>query len=51
MQNPTGPDPAIMDAINRGNKVVFFDVALGGGGTDNAADDGSSGGKPLGRIK
>lgn len=51
MQNSIGPDPAIMEAINRGNKVVFFDVALGGGGggTDDAAADG--GGKPLGRIK
>lgn len=44
----SGPDPAVMDAINRGNKVVFFDVALGGG---TIAPDGSSEeGKPLGRI-
>lgn len=48
MQN-SGPDPAVMDAINRGNKVVFFDVALGGG-TD-AADGSTDDGKPLGRIK
>ena len=33
-----GPDPAIMEAINRGNAVVFLDVVLGGG-------------NPLGRIK
>ena len=33
-----GPDPAVMEAINRGNAVVFLDVVLGGG-------------NPLGRIK
>jgi hypothetical protein len=38
----TGPDPAVMDAIERGNAVVFFDVALGAEG-ENAV--------PLGRIK
>ena len=27
----TGPDPAVMEAIERGNAVVFFDVALGEG--------------------
>lgn len=37
-----GPDPAVMEAINRGNAVVFLDVVLGGG---------KSGGNPLGRIK
>ena len=37
-----------MDAINRGNRVVFFDIALGGGGDNDNADDE---GKPLGRIK
>jgi len=37
----TGPDPAVMEAIERGNAVVFFDIALGEG--DNAAE--------LGRIK
>lgn len=36
-----GPDPEVMAAIERGNAVVFFDVALGEGA--NAAD--------LGRIK
>lgn len=36
-----GPDPAVMEAINKGNAVVFFDVSLGEG--ENAA--------PLGRIK
>ena len=39
-------DPAVMDAINRGNAVVFFDVAMGG-----SADDDKSPGTPLGRIK
>ena len=45
----SGPDPEVMEAINRGNKVVFFDVALGGGteGPDGSTDEG----KPLGRIK
>jgi len=47
MQN-AGADPAVMDAINRGNRVVFFDIALGGGGDNDNADDE---GKPLGRIK
>ena len=37
----TGPDPAVMAAIERGNAVVFLDVALGEG--DNSSD--------LGRIK
>ena len=37
-----GPDPAVMEAIERGNAVVFFDVVLGAEG-ENAA--------PLGRIK
>ena len=36
-----GPDPAVMAAIERGNAVVFLDVALGEG--DNSSD--------LGRIK
>ena len=40
-----GPDPAVMEAINRGNAVVFLDVVLGGGTEDK------SGGSPLGRIK
>lgn len=38
-------DPAVMEAINRGNAVVFLDVVLGGGKEDK------SGGSPLGRIK
>jgi hypothetical protein len=37
----SGPDPAVMSAIERGNAVVFFDVVLGEG--DHAAE--------LGRIK
>ena len=37
----TGPDPAVMEAIERGNAVVFLDVALG----DNP------GAPVLGRIK
>lgn len=45
MENPqTGPDPAVMAAIERGNKVVFFDVALGGSDAEDKT-------KPLGRIK
>lgn len=40
MATTTGPDPAVMDAIqNRGNAVVFFDIAMG----DEEV--------PLGRIK
>jgi hypothetical protein len=39
--NMTGPDPEVMAAIDRGNNVVFFDMALGDG--ESAAD--------LGRIK
>ena len=42
-----GPDPAVMEAINRGNAVVFLDVVLGGGKEDKS----KSGGNPLGRIK
>lgn len=45
MQN-AGANPLVMDAINRGNRVCFFDIALGGG--DSTEDDE---GKPLGRIK
>jgi hypothetical protein len=40
-----GPDPAVMEAINRGSVCVFLDVVLGGGTEDK------SGGSPLGRIK
>jgi hypothetical protein len=36
-----GPDPEVMEAINKGNAVVFLDINLGDG--DTAA--------PLGRIK
>jgi peptidyl-prolyl isomerase H (cyclophilin H) len=38
----TSPDPTVMEAIERGNVVVFFDVSLGESG-DNET--------PLGRIK
>jgi peptidyl-prolyl isomerase H (cyclophilin H) len=38
-----GADPAVMEAINRGNSVVFFDMVLGGGSEEE--------GKALGRIK
>jgi hypothetical protein len=41
MASSTGPDPVVMDAIERGNAVVFFDICLGEG--ENAAE--------LGRIK
>lgn len=42
MATTNGPDPAVLDAIhNRGNAVVFFDVAMG---EKEAA-------VPLGRIK
>merc|ERR1719148_155277 len=45
-----GPDSAVLDAIDRGNKVVFLDVALGGGGGgENSEEEDQS--KPLGRIK
>ena len=37
-----GPDPAVREAIERGNAVVFLDVAVG-------ADDATA--TPLGRIK
>lgn len=54
-----GADPAVMEAINRGNRVVFFDVVLGGSGVggrktttdDNNTTEGGDEGKPLGRIK
>jgi hypothetical protein len=36
-----GPDPDVMAAIDRGNVVVFFDVAVGDGTTSSE----------LGRIK
>lgn len=49
MTSVTGPDPAVMEAIERGNAVVFFDVALGG--ADNANDDDMNAATPLGRIK
>eukprot|EP00586_Coscinodiscus_wailesii_P003789 CAMPEP_0172478960 /NCGR_PEP_ID=MMETSP1066-20121228/3194_1 /TAXON_ID=671091 /ORGANISM="Coscinodiscus wailesii, Strain CCMP2513" /LENGTH=208 /DNA_ID=CAMNT_0013238947 /DNA_START=97 /DNA_END=723 /DNA_ORIENTATION=- len=41
---PSGPDPAVIEAITKGNKVVFFDVTLG-------ADEKGNGGNALGRIK
>ena len=51
MNANTGPDPAVLEAINRGNRVVFFDVALGGGGGNDGDAEGGDEGKPLGRIK
>ena len=30
----SGPDPLVMEAIERGNAVVFLDVAMGGSGDD-----------------
>ena len=42
MATTTGPDPAVMEAIERGNAVVFLDVAMG---EDNESA------APLGRIK
>ncbi len=44
MSNISGPDPAVMEAIGRGNKVVFFDIAMG----DMEDKEGSV---ALGRIK
>ena len=44
MSNISGPDPAVIEAIERGNQVVFFDVAMGD------ADDKESS-VTLGRIK
>ena len=44
MTGVKGPDPEVMDAIHRGNAVVFFDVAMG------EAQDGDRNGL-LGRIK
>ena len=38
---PIGPDPAVKEALDKGNAVVFFDVALGEG--ENSAE--------VGRIK
>ena len=50
MDDPqTGPDPDVMAAIERGNKVVFFDVALGGG--SDGGPDAEDKSRPLGRIK
>jgi len=41
MNKITGPDPAVMNSIEKGNKVVFFDIEMGEPGK----------GTPLGRIK
>jgi|AntRauTorckE5430_2_1112549.scaffolds.fasta_scaffold03322_7 hypothetical protein len=41
MSKITGPDPSVMNAIEKGNKVVFFDMEMGELGK----------GTPLGRIK
>ena len=38
----SGPDPYVMEAIDKGNVVVFFDVAMG----ESASEGGT-----LGRIK
>ncbi len=43
MNKIRGPDPAVMDAIDRGNVVVFFDIEMG------EPPPGKS--TPLGRIK
>ena len=57
MNNISGPDPAVMEAIGRGNKVVFFDIAMGGDTNDNndnstaTSTSTSGGGIALGRIK
>ena len=40
-----GPDPNVMAAIERGNPVVFFEIALGGGDTAGGSSS------DLGRIK
>jgi len=48
----SGQDSAVLDAIDKGNKVVFMDIALGGGGATDSSEDGKAEeGKPLGRIK
>jgi hypothetical protein len=39
--NAGGPDPGVIEAVRKGNSVVFLDISLGDG--DNAA--------LLGRIK
>jgi peptidyl-prolyl isomerase H (cyclophilin H) len=44
---PSGPDPAVIDAVEkRGNVVTFLDIALGGDG-DNSNNTGAY----IGRIK
>ena len=47
----SGPDPAVMEAVGRGNCVVFFDVVLGGTATEGGGGGGGKGGQHLGRIK
>lgn len=42
LSTTAGPDPAVMEAIERGNAVVFMDIALG---------EGDGGAASLGRIK
>lgn len=45
-------DPTVMEVINRGNRVVFFDIVLGGANeTTTDGTPSSDEGKPLGRIK
>ena len=46
----SGPDPNVMEAINRGNDVVFFDITLGGG-DDKNRNTSAVVGSELGRIK
>mmetsp|Transcript_21847 Transcript_21847/g.60847 ORF Transcript_21847/g.60847 Transcript_21847/m.60847 type:complete len:210 (-) Transcript_21847:1521-2150(-) len=46
----TGADPAVMEAIGRGNAVVFFDIVLGGEDPSGRTQS-SSDAAPLGRIK
>ena len=46
MSNVSGPDQAVLDAIERGNQVVFFDIAMG-----DLDDKESTSSVTLGRIK
>lgn len=44
-----GPDPAVLAAIEKGNVVVFFDIALGESGGGASTNNANS--AELGRIK
>jgi peptidyl-prolyl isomerase H (cyclophilin H) len=46
-----GPDPMVMDAIERGNAVVFLDVAMGGDDTNNIDEANMHATTLLGRIR